>query len=455
MAHQKQVISWLEELVPEIKRTRDPEASLLKFASERNLSPAQLEKLAQVYNTAKTINFLEKAANRGDRFHVVDASALVAKYASAAPADAGVKADVNEWCFKEASNSLARFPTPEIKSASAEEHSVPVDTSRAVVRDHLSNQDTWRRNMTAHDEMLFNARADAAEKLAAVVEKLRVNYLTDFSTVERDALFVNPGCKEACDMVAERLSRHVSVKRASDAGKRRLVPDTGLHMDLVALQECLEVSKEASRMHAEFLKEANASLGYGTGTQTGSGMPNQNPQKPRGGKRPKDDEPSKPGGGRSGGASGGDEDPLGLVQLIRDARMPNLSPDPAGLVGSMISDVMSGRKNREQEKVDRADEDERASVIVSKLMFSDPIISQAEPEEVISLANSIRAYAPSIATDVNAMRAELREKLQYGSLPSMAVKEYAGIQKTVDDDSKVRGEAKRDRYAISPSKVIA
>lgn len=451
MAHQKQVISWLEELVPEIKRTRDPEASLLKFASERNLSPAQLEKLAHVYNTAKTINFLEKSANRGDRFHVVDAEALVAKYASAAPADAGVKSDVNEWCFKEASTSLAKFPTPEIKSASAEEHSVPVDTSRGAVREHLASQEVWRRNMAAHDEMLFNARADAAEKLASVVEKLRADYLTDFASVERDALYVNPACKEACDLVAERLKRHVTVKRASDAGKRRLVSQSGLHMDIVELQECLEVSKEAGRIHAEFCKEAQTATG--SSTQTGGGIGNQFPKRPSKSNKP---QPSGGGEGGSGGSGGkGDEDPLGLVQLIRDVRMPNLSPDPAGIVGNMISDVMSGRKNRDQEKVDRADEDERAGAIVSRLMFSDPIISQAEPSEVIALANSIRNYSPAIATDVNAMRAELREKLQYGSLPSMAVKEYAGIQKTVDDDAKTRGDAKRDRYAISPSKVIA
>jgi hypothetical protein len=452
MAHQKQVISWLEELVPEIKRTRDPEATMLKFATDRNLSPAQLEKLAQVYNTAKTINFLEKSANRGDRFHVVDASALVAKYASAAPADAGVKSDVNEWCFKEASTSLAKFPEPSVKAASeAEEHSVVVDSSRRVVRSHLAEQELFQRNKAAHDEMLYNARADAAEKLASVVENLRKDYLTDFSAVERDALFANPSCKEACDLVAERLKRHGAVKRASDAGGRRLLPQTGHHCGIVELQGLLEVSKEASRMHAEFMKTATVGTAAGTGTSAGLG--NQNPQKPRS-SNPKPDKPGKPSGG-SGGGGKDDEDPLGLVQLIRDARAPNLSPDPAGLVGNMLSDVLSGRKNRAQEKVDSAADDDRASAVISTLMFSDPIISQAEPEEVISLANSIRNYAPELATDVNAMRAELREKLQMGSIPGMAVKEYSGIQKTIDDDSKVRGEAKRDRYSIPSSKVLA
>lgn len=58
---------------------------MLKCASEHNLAPAQLEKLAQVYNTAKTLVGLEKQANRGDSFSIVDVPNLVANYVTYSP----------------------------------------------------------------------------------------------------------------------------------------------------------------------------------------------------------------------------------------------------------------------------------------------------------------------------------------------------------------------------------
>lgn len=61
---------------------------MLKCAEAHNLSPAQLEKLGQTFNTAKTIVGLEKQANRGDSFKIVDVPSLISKYASYSPAKA-------------------------------------------------------------------------------------------------------------------------------------------------------------------------------------------------------------------------------------------------------------------------------------------------------------------------------------------------------------------------------
>lgn len=82
---QKQQIDLLNSIMPEIIETRDPERVMLKCASEHNLAPAQLEKLAQVYNTAKTLVGLEKQANRGDSFSIVDVPNLVANYVTYSP----------------------------------------------------------------------------------------------------------------------------------------------------------------------------------------------------------------------------------------------------------------------------------------------------------------------------------------------------------------------------------
>lgn len=78
--NQGQAIQVVNELLPEIGRTKDPEGTLLKYATDNNLSPAQLERLGQVFNTAKTISYMEKSASRGGSFSLVDISKLVGQY---------------------------------------------------------------------------------------------------------------------------------------------------------------------------------------------------------------------------------------------------------------------------------------------------------------------------------------------------------------------------------------
>lgn len=71
--------------MPDIISSKDPEGTMLKCAEAHNLSPAQLEKLGQTFNTAKTIVGLEKQANRGDSFKIVDVPSLISKYATYSP----------------------------------------------------------------------------------------------------------------------------------------------------------------------------------------------------------------------------------------------------------------------------------------------------------------------------------------------------------------------------------
>lgn len=78
--NQGQAIQIINELLPEISRTKDPETVITKYASEHNLAPAQLERLGQVFNTAKTISYMEKSASRGGSFSLVDIEKMVANY---------------------------------------------------------------------------------------------------------------------------------------------------------------------------------------------------------------------------------------------------------------------------------------------------------------------------------------------------------------------------------------
>jgi outer membrane biosynthesis protein TonB len=73
-------IKLIERLAPSINESQDPKGTLIKYASENNLSPAELERLGQVYNSAKTLSHLEKSANRGDSYTLLDINELMAEY---------------------------------------------------------------------------------------------------------------------------------------------------------------------------------------------------------------------------------------------------------------------------------------------------------------------------------------------------------------------------------------
>jgi len=75
-------IKVIESLAGSINSSQDPKGVLTKYANENNLSPAELERLGQVYNSAKTLSHLEKSANRGDTYKLMDIEDLVNSFAS-------------------------------------------------------------------------------------------------------------------------------------------------------------------------------------------------------------------------------------------------------------------------------------------------------------------------------------------------------------------------------------
>jgi len=102
-----EIINWLRDLLPDIQETRDPEGVLTKFAKEKNLAPAILEKMANVYNTAKTLKYWEKTAGeqRGLTFPVINAEELAEKYAEGYTPEKKATEDEDGWLAKSASET--------------------------------------------------------------------------------------------------------------------------------------------------------------------------------------------------------------------------------------------------------------------------------------------------------------------------------------------------------------
>lgn len=192
--------------MPDIISSKDPEGTMLKCAEAHNLSPAQLEKLGQTFNTAKTIVGLEKQANRGDSFKIVDVPSLISKYATYSPektlsnkskkvhekVDSLFEDDADGWgaCFtvtKSASTlpDLNKLVFDQIASG------VVDDTDQEEMRIDISDRsNTWQWNKSAStkslvegtyemglaqdtiDQLLFEIPMEITEKCASIKYKL-------------------------------------------------------------------------------------------------------------------------------------------------------------------------------------------------------------------------------------------------------------------------------------------
>lgn len=110
MNHQA-IIDQLTTLAPQLKEASSPEDVLIKYAQDRNWSPAQLERVGQFYNIAKTLNFMDKSAARGDSFKVLDNEGMLSKFTKHEPKSKATSEN------KEAAAWASWFETP-TKSAS-------------------------------------------------------------------------------------------------------------------------------------------------------------------------------------------------------------------------------------------------------------------------------------------------------------------------------------------------
>ena len=248
------IIAALEKNLPEINKTGDPEAVLLKYASRENLAPAQLERLGQAFNTAKTVVFLDKSASRAGSFSLLDVEGMMSKYASAfaRPKAASCRESLRDWVDGEdffgcsgtkAAGVGSLFPAP--AGDAAEEKAETV-------------LNVMKRAMDARMEMghVVQAMEDFAESLAERKAKLAS---VDAATLVEDVY----------DLLGEKALRVLAgtpyAKHASSydhaASRRRLSRDrTGMVPTVKAALEDLEMVEGARRYAAGMVSSLNRDM---------------------------------------------------------------------------------------------------------------------------------------------------------------------------------------------------
>jgi hypothetical protein len=81
--NQQTIISYLQEVVPMMQDSTDPESTLLKYAHDKNMPPSVMERMGHMFNSLKinsSLDHAKTAAERGNFVSTLDVPALLEKY---------------------------------------------------------------------------------------------------------------------------------------------------------------------------------------------------------------------------------------------------------------------------------------------------------------------------------------------------------------------------------------
>ena len=285
---QSEVARIVESVLPDILRSGDPQATLIKRATELNLPPAVLEKAGQVYNTAKTLNHLEgvdELEKRGSTFETLDVPGMVEVYSGYEPKNKSIKVvQTNDlW-------SAAAFD----KSASVldSEYRLP-KSFNPILHDSVDPLEKMASASTTNsfggeaqgEKIRKRAAAAAAERdletCRTLINTVEANfmrkaadianqylgldvYAPDMATLEAETSKVSGKpdlVKQAFDAIAGFVARHPAslahVKRASeDTQVASLVWETGYHSLVNEALDHLGILNAAREEYSELEKTA-------------------------------------------------------------------------------------------------------------------------------------------------------------------------------------------------------
>lgn len=166
-------------------------------------------------------------------------------------------------------------------------------------------------------------------------------------------------------------------------------------------------------------------------------------------------------GGKGGGASGGA--PSTGKATEKSSWLANLIGSLTGGVDAAASGVAGAaesadktlqrvtgkeRTNKPQRATDLSVQDIRRSIQVRRLIATDPVLRDADPQMVLRLYNSIANANPAAAQDMEAVRLALREATSYEGVTPDTLKTMGDIRKTQGQSEAQEHENTKRRYSI-------
>jgi hypothetical protein len=488
-----QVIKTLESLIPQGAKA-GPENVLVKYASENNLAPAQLERVAQMYNVAMTINFMNKSASRGDTFQLIDTTKLMAKYTDHAPSkEAHVPDEWASWLAPDdtmnkaaSSFSASMYEMPDIVAmAKGDAKSNFVETRVDTEYPSLTLASSWETfrkesfdkfEVDGVNRIIFEAEEEYRNCASEIQDLIQVKGAS-FKEMVHDVYLSS---SEPVFGVMQKIAGYLSQTRCPgdlDATPPSLKKAPSLVRDRWGVVGVVE--KAAAALETIKASKAYLDMYEKEATQT-------KPKSPPKGKSTDDEKENsrKPKGKPSGDEKETEESTSSMTtpydRLLSDARAPQKDKKPApekpvpslgdvaesgiaatrkmmdtdtyfGGLGSFdesLKKVFPTRTNTTQKVVDTSRNEAANITTLQRLLVTDPIISEADPNTVISLYNTLQKANPDIASDPNVLRFALREAIQYDAVPMHTYKDFVETDQKHWQAEKDRDQVVGQRYSI-------
>jgi hypothetical protein len=95
-----------------------------------------------------------------------------------------------------------------------------------------------------------------------------------------------------------------------------------------------------------------------------------------------------------------------------------------------LSGILGSGKNMDQKHVDDAHAEARHVAILQNLLTTDEVLSEADPEHVVSMYNTLRRLSPHLADDPNVARVALRTMVQHDGVSPFDAKNFLDTEQS-------------------------
>lgn len=460
-----EIINWvITEVQPEANRTGSPEGALLKVASDRNLPPAALERMAQLWNAGRTIHHFEKSANRAASVPIVDVPELLENYSSYVPdqpvvgyAAQEVKPFPGLNLFGEAPQSLV------VKLASEIEHPQVEKTATDAYRERKALKAQADLCLEYLDCLNLDKQA-AAERILKKATELH----TEWRPSQAVAMLVRRHGKKAAAAVEylDKFLRGRANVHPEDLTKVAAchpvdVRNTPELDALEVIQDCL--AQEEGTL--DYLGECEAAYAEKRATMTmepprkreertesrapGSESPTET-RSARGVDTPSTQAPKSTSGKKPQGTTAVTGAPRPTqIQKHRDVGINDvlMSLASGSSIGGRLDRLLSGMDiDQGQRVIDRAVEDTHNQAILQDLMINDDVLSEADPDEVAGYYQTLLTVSPELVKDRNVLATMLRKMVHTEGTDPLSIGTFADTQAKLRKNQEEASLAEKRRY---------
>jgi hypothetical protein len=461
MANQATIIQWLENLIPDINSTGNPEQVLTKFATRNNLAPAQLTKLGQVFNAMKTLSYQDKNPDqRWGSFKIIDVPSMVSSYESS---DLGKSAHLT---VKEASkgNSIAVDRLPDFINGELPEipYSAHLDAAINATHDSMLKLAESQSDNKLQIEILNND-IDSGERaiikdMDFLEQSIKTNPGFSFKQAHQDLWYLKG--ESVADSMAEiadwlNRNRYMNLEKAASAGNRRLVKVSNqaildavirIHETYLNVKAAKEIRSELEKSAVETAEDdkgikveydAQGNVKEPTKSTDNPWIPSEKTKK-----EPKTDNDQITKWDVAGASADAAKN---LAQFAGDTTK-NYQDTVVRIVGEQVPQM-----NVMQRQIDDTVLKTRHDAVLNQLLMNDDILkdlNDSEEEVVIDTFNTIARVAPEIAADPTAIRPLLRQANEYGGITPTELKNLIEMEKNYLQGESARSDISQAKYRV-------